>query len=157
MTGFSWLLSLLLIVPSKSVKITCQLFWSGRHLAVSVQWDAVLTVQDLFWSSWGASVRGALCSQMLVLPPRKSLARWRKLHCICLWPRCYWATGYSCFTSLFCFCFWDSRQRQRWARGTLTGQHNHEECSSALLLPNRPCAERVETTGKRRPLGTFPQ
>lgn len=150
MTEFSWLLSLILIVPLKSMKITCQLFWSGKHLAVSVQWDTVLIVQDLFWSSWGASVRAALFSQMPVLPPRKSPARQRKLDCICLWPRCYWATGYSCFTSLFYFCFWDWRQRQRRARGTLTRQRDHEawevQLCSCLTDPVLSGGHRHKTT-----------
>lgn len=137
MIEFSWLFSLVLIVPPNSMEITCQLFWSGKYLAVSVQWDNVYSVQDLFWSSWGASVRGALSSPMLVLlgkayPYGES---WIVFTCS---PDTDTSTGYSCFTSLFCFCIWDWRQRQRWARGAHRAAGSWGVRSAALLLLTDP-------------------
>lgn len=142
MTEFSWLLSLILIVPLKSMKITCQLFWSGKHLAVSVQGDTVLIVQDLFWSSWGASVRAALFSQMPVLPPRKSPARQRKLDCICFVAQMLLSNRMLLFYFLVLLLLLRLEAK---AEASTWNAHRAARSwgvrSAALLLPNRPCAE----------------
>lgn len=48
---FLWFLSLVLITSPKSIKTTCQLVCSKKHLVVNVQWDTTFSVQNLFWSA----------------------------------------------------------------------------------------------------------